>query len=113
MIIPFVVGILMIVAGLWIVYFNISKSKMDDPTAAQYLTIASMFMVAGTMLVFSAVSLERIAMKLVGLGIFLAGYFLSFGFPDMGDYHPSDFDYLPFLVGFIVMSIGLYMIFFF
>ena len=112
--ISFVLGIIMLVAGVWIVWFKLSNDKsINDAGMGKYLAISSSFVVAGILLMISDINPQRMLYKLVGLFLFAAGMFFSFGFPDMKDYHPADFDYLPFILGFIVMSIGIYLVLFY
>ena len=111
--IGFVLGIIFILASSWIIYFKLANGSVSDEKLGYYLSFSALFMVAGLLLVFSSISVHRLLIKVVGLIVFMSGYFLSFGFPDMKDYHPKDFDYLPFILGFIIMSIGAYLLLFY
>ena len=110
--ISFAAGASLIIAGLWIVYFRISKGKADDSKAVQLFTTSAVFLVAGMFLLSSEITLRMLARKLAGIALFLVGLFFGIGFPDMGDYHPDDFDVLPMFIGYIIMAVSLYFIFF-
>ena len=110
--IAFAAGATLVVAGLWIVYFMISKGKADDSEAIKLFTFSSLFIVVGLYILSSSISLHTVGRRLTGIALFLLGLYFGVGFPDMGDYHPDDFDMLPMIVGYIIMAISLYFILF-
>ncbi len=105
-------GMALIVLGLWVIYFYVSTEEVDNSKAFMLMSFASFLMVAGVFLISTDISIQTISRKIYGFMIMLLGAYLGVGFPDMSDYHPKQFDMLPMFIGFILMAIGVYLLVF-
>jgi len=104
-------GIILFAIGIYILYLIQKKGGIEGQKSNLYLFGALAALFIGSYFLFSDFSFELLKRRVIGLLLFMFGFWLSFLFPG-DEYQPEGMGNLGLFVGLIILIGGIWMMFF-
>ncbi len=120
-----IIGLVLIFFSIYILYFMeimakfyelIRIRKFKFKGGDEYLLVLTLiglaFLVGGAWLLVTAVPLQLIKIKVIGIVLFLLATFFVFLFPDSTTYQPAGFTTTAVFLGLVLYAVSLYLLLF-
>jgi hypothetical protein len=102
----------MIAFGFLAIYFS-AEEGINDSRMMMILIIGMILIVGGGWIILTRISIAMLLAKIAGVIFAFLGFFLIWGFPDVGDYQNDSMSKAGVFLGLIFFIIGIYLLFFF
>ena len=111
MVLEIIIAAVLIAFGILSIYFSVSEAGSDDNLLI-ILGIGTACLLLGIWIIISTITLVVLLKKIAGLLFGFVGFFLVFGFPDIGDYQIPGMSRAGIFIGLIIFVVGIYLLFF-
>ncbi len=105
-----IVAAILIAFGIFLLYFL--DRELEENKMYMVLFLGLALVALGIFTIFYAIPVELIKMKVLGLAMSVAGFWLAFKFPGATEVQGEGFGLTGIILGLIILVIGLYLFIF-